>query len=149
MLRDYDDIKTKLGDPIWYDDNGVPRYDPFKPDMCGVYDDQVVLLEIACQDCGKKFKVAECWDKHRAMWKAIENRNWIDINSIEPLPTKSGKWFYHYGDPPNHGCVGDTMNSEPIRVLEFWHKEDFKWVRDVSQEIEWESDDDRKEPTDG
>ena len=25
-----------------------------------------------------------------------------------------------YGDPPVHGCVGDTMNAIPVRVLEFW-----------------------------
>lgn len=135
MLRDYSDIKSRLGEPLWYDDNGVPRYEEFKPDMCGVYDDQVVLLEIGCQDCGRKFKVVNCWDKLREIFRDRINRHLA--NPIEPLPTKVGPNYYHYGDPPNHGCVGDTMNSEPIRVLEFWHKENCYFVRIKEQEIEW------------
>jgi len=32
MLRRYDDIRSRIGDPIrWWDDNGVPRYCDFSP----------------------------------------------------------------------------------------------------------------------
>jgi hypothetical protein len=38
----------------------------------------------------------------------------------------------HYGDPPRHdgsSCLaGATMNSEPRRVLEYWHRNDPKYV---------------------
>ena len=33
MLRDYFDIRSRLGEPLWFDDNGVPRYVPFTPGM--------------------------------------------------------------------------------------------------------------------
>jgi len=31
----------------------------------------------------------------------------------------------HYGDPPRHGCVGDTMNCDDLEVLEVWHRPAF------------------------
>ena len=37
----------------------------------------------------------------------------------------------HYGDPPNIDCcaAGATMNSIPIRVLQFWMREHLGWER--------------------
>ena len=68
----------------------------------------------------------------------------------------------HYGDPPRHdreklfrmienirgvsadkqgqGCVGETMNCEDVKILEFWHKsiETYEWERIGELEIELE-----------
>lgn len=136
MLRSYEDITKRLGEPIWYDEHGCPRYDSFKPDMCGVYDNQVVLLEIRCQNCGRLFKVSSSWDRGRVILNMAIHGKCEEV--IEPLPKRDGWGKYHYGDPPNHGCVGDTMNSEPERVLQFWQRDKFcEWVRNKDEEIIW------------
>lgn len=116
MLPFFDDITSRITEkPSWYDSNGVPRYGKFNPEMCGVYAKYIAYMEIACQSCDKRFEVA----------------SEVDMMSVrEPVrPTLAGKssaWHcigsFHYGDPPAHGCIGDTMNSIPIRVIEFWEK---------------------------
>jgi len=114
MKIGYRDIKDKLGEPKWYDEHGVPRYCKFAPGECGVYIDQAVLLEISCQNCCEFFEVAVTRDT-----RGGEN---------EPL-------YFNYGDPPNHGCVGDTMSSETHRVLQFWASGRNDWKR--SRRKEW------------
>lgn len=55
--------------------------------------------------------------------------------------TKLGCWApLHYGDPPSHGCVGDTENCYDLRVVEFWEKSydrpvDIKWARHPEFEV--------------
>jgi len=55
----------------------------------------------------------------------------------------------HYGDPPQHGCVGDTMNSVPIRVIEFWHRnaQTYDWERrselEIEMDCEWDVDEEQ------
>jgi hypothetical protein len=109
MHSNYEDITSRIKEvPAWYDSNGAPRYGKFTPDMCpDIYANQVVLLEIACQLCGAKFLV----EMNGGVWNNLEN------------PKK-----LHYGDPPAHGCTGDTMNCEDIAVIEVWHK---SWARKV------------------
>jgi hypothetical protein len=46
-----------------------------------------------------------------------------------------------YGDPPNVGCcaVGASMSSIPVRVLEFWRRQDLlasAWERVPQLEID-------------
>ena len=103
------DIISRIAeDPSWWDSNGTPRYGKFSPDQCpDIYSDTVVLLRIACQDCGCEFDV----EMHASLW----------CGSFNPQKL-------HYGDPPSHGCIGDTMNCDDIAVLEVWHRssvEDF------------------------
>lgn len=128
MLRSYSDILDRLGDPLWFDDNGVPRYEPFKPDLCGVYDKYVCFMEIACQLCGERFMVAQTWDHGDAI-------RWADRENPHGEPSfpsvEKGSASFHYGDPPIHGCTGDTMNVECVRVMEFWRK-------DYSRSWDWE-----------
>lgn len=138
MLRDYADITSRLGAPKWWDDHGVPRYEPFHPGMLGVYDDVAALLDIACQSCPRRFHVAMSTS---LAWLCVRSKD-RKISDGVPLPTLE-PGFYHYGDPPPHGCVGDTMNCEDLRVLEFWTKrwsapdaDTFKeWVRLPEQEV--------------
>jgi hypothetical protein len=49
MLRDYQDITSRLGEPYWWDGNGAPRYCVFRPDACGIYDAYVALCLVRCQ----------------------------------------------------------------------------------------------------
>lgn len=102
MKENYEDIKSRIEDPVrWYDSNGTPRYDKFSPDLCpNIYANMVVLLDIECQYCHEAFAV----EMHTSSW------------SDRGHPPK--KW--HYGDPPIHGCVGDTMNCEDNVVMEVW-----------------------------
>jgi len=138
MLERYEDIKKRIKDPIlWYDENGVPRYDKFNKSVCpDIYADEVVLLEIACQDCNKKFLVEMSWSHCTKIFErhteSISARlyQWIESN-------KKGWPPLHYGDPPRHDyCVGETMNCVDIRVIEFWQQEKFGWKRLPQFEIE-------------
>jgi hypothetical protein len=105
MHNSYEDILSRIEEkPSWYDANGTPRYGPFKPEMCpNIYADLVVLLRIACQECGQQFDVE------------MHGNVFFGITRPKNL---------HYGDPPRHGCLGggDTMNCDDLAVLQVWHR---------------------------
>jgi hypothetical protein len=113
MHENYEDIKSRIDEkPKWYDQNGTPRYEEFHPKYCpNIYSNQVILMLVECQDCGEKFEV----EIHASIWG-------------ERSSTPPRKW--HYGDPPAHGCVGDTMNCVDLEV----------WERDMRREPngDWE-----------
>lgn len=133
MLPDYRDIRRRLGEPIWFDARGVPRYDPFHPDLCDVYASHVALLEIACRACGERFLVAVEADRHMTLARA----------GREPaLPSRGDPGSFGYlGDAPWHGdargpCEGVTMTGESVRVVEFWRRgESVGWQRDPACEV--------------
>jgi len=133
MNHHFDDITSRIAEkPSWYDDNGTPRYGAFTPNATpNIYANEAVLLEVACQGCKALFKVSMAWTNYGAydgdMRQLIKDKN------------------LHYGDPPNTGCCasGPTMNSEPIRVLEYWHKSSdtgYEWKRDEALEVGIEPD---------
>ena len=114
--------------PVWFDENAVPRFCDFEPGrVANIYADEVVLAEIACQNCERKFKVAFSFNKFwsvKSQSKSIQEE--IEARSL------------HYGDPPNVGCCGSgpTMNSEMIQVVEYWWRnEKFEWVRKPELEV--------------
>jgi hypothetical protein len=110
MHTSYSDIKSRIAEePQWYDSNGVPRYDEFEVGACpDIYTDQVVLMRIACQACKREFKV----EMHGDWWRPLDHpRN------------------LHYGDPPAHDCVGDSMNCVDLEVLQAWRMADLRWER--------------------
>jgi hypothetical protein len=134
MHESYADITSRIpGDPLWWDEHAVPRYEPFSHELAAnIYADEVALCEIACCDCSRKFSVAFSRSEAFELIEAAEEKR-------EPHPTlydslSRGNW--HYGDPPNYGCcpAGPTMNSEPIRVLEYWHRVKFDWVQRTVKE---------------
>lgn len=142
----YQDIKSRIKDPIlWYDCNGVPRYDKFTPELSpNIYAEEVLLVEISCQDCRSKFLVEFNWsmidrifDRHAESF-TTDMREWLkrkpEDRHMAPL---------HYGDPPAHGCVGDTMNCYDLRIVEFWRKckDKFGFERISEYEIELEKED--------
>ncbi len=110
MKENYKDITSRIAcEPRWYDLNGTPRYDEFHPDYCpNIYADQVFLLLIACQSCKEEFEV----ELHAGVFDKVKH------------PKK-----LHYGDPPAHNCVGDTMNCEDLEVLQVWYRPSDTWER--------------------
>lgn len=126
VLQPYNDIKNKLGKPLWYDEKGVPRYARFDPSLVNnIYANEVALVEIWCQACKEKFLVAFSSDANYCL---LENYNPISYAIFQKT--------LHYGDPPIHGsCGGYTMNCEDLKVVEFWRNEYFSWIRDKKLEI--------------
>lgn len=132
MHASYEDIRA-LTDrkPLWYDENGCPRYAPFHPSLIAdIYAEQACLLEIGCQGCEQRFLVAMSYTRWFAP-RAMSLAEAVDQRII------------HYGDPPRHmdewgdGCVGETMNCGDCRVVEFWgHTEVWSgWVRTPQYEV--------------
>ena len=124
MKHDYPDIRELTNAaPLWWDRNGTPRYRKFHPDLCpSIYAEQVGLFEIECQNCSARFLVEDHSDIPP------------DPFGLDPLAMRvADDW--HWGDPPHHGCMGDSMNSVPRRVVEFWRTRDMetrimgKWAR--------------------
>lgn len=138
MDRLYEDLRSRLGEPLWHDEQGVPRYDSFHPNLCGVYDTHVALLEIACQGCEKRFLVSSSWNHHCDLERFARTRG-TDVTVLGPqMPdATNGGGSFGYGDAPWHGdpqCAGTTMATEVVRVVEFWTR-DFEWQRRQSYEF--------------
>ena len=152
MLPSYEDITKRLGQPKFYDEHGVPRYDEFTPQLCGIYNSYIALLEVACQSCDKRFFVArEISSLDGKVTLPIKPSKDGDelIKEVEDVLDDTlalSPWdiigSFHYGDPPRHGddtdeCIsGSTMNSIPIRIIEFWKRGEYNvWERDHSYEF--------------
>jgi hypothetical protein len=83
MHHDYSDI-TNLTDnnPLWYDENGVPRYCAFHPShLANIYAGEAALVLIECQGCRTEFWVAfselnqeaRLWDPSRQVRVAYQS----------------------------------------------------------------------------
>jgi len=162
MLPHFRDIRdvAKGTIPFWWDINGTPRYAPFNPEMLGVYDDKAALFEASCQDCAQRFLVGDGWDRMGLFMRVYDHKNWevarlvrggeytkarelsmkkLEIPTLEEIITNFG-----YGDPPTHGCVGDTMGCWVLRCVEAWeyiqdeNPKTFRrvWVRRLELEID-------------
>ena len=134
MNHHYSDIRDAIATPpLWWDEHAVPRYCVFATDQtASVYAEEVVLLKIRCQSCGRAFEVCMTWtsfDLYRSKTPALSDQ--IRAKTI------------HYGDPPNVECcpAGPTMNSEPDRVLQFWRVKRGVSTRDASLEVSVEDAD--------
>lgn len=144
MHRSYKEILDRIEEPPkWWDENAVPRYVDFAPEQMGVYDDCVVFALISCQHCAQEFKVAMS-DNHMERFKYW--KLWLEKDGkgaqSKPNPRSIAIGF-HYGDPPNHDCVGDTENCNDIEILEVWAKNNnYKWERhkDIEKEANQAND---------
>lgn len=139
MLARYEDITAKIDmEPLWYDENGVPRYMTFTPELSpDIYAQEVILLAIACQHCHKPFLVEMSWSHHQIIFDRhsesfttrVRKWNESDVKGWGPI---------HYGDPPIHDCTGDTMNCDDIKIIEFWKRDLTDWKRKAMNEINLE-----------
>lgn len=152
MHNDFKDITEKMGKPVWYDALGYPRYSQFRPnETSNIYADVVIYYRIACQSCREQFMVADSYTVYD-LWstkKFIDYKEKVKMKDDEAisdhilpffksLSAEDFSWFIHYGDPPSHGCVGDTMNCEDLNVVEFWlrgRKKLVSWERLAEFEI--------------
>ena len=130
MNRYYKDIlaianpHNVLREPIWFDENAVPRFCQFSPAECDIYAEEVVLLLIECQNCAHEFQVAMSWNTLDAA-RYIHETKVAHPNLPDWKPFSEQIQQLHYGDPPNIECCesGLSMNSIPKRVIEFWQKQ--------------------------
>jgi hypothetical protein len=124
MHRHYHEILGAFNkNPIWWTENAYPRYCEFSPnEVDNIYCNEACLATIACQNCGTEFKVAFSKTKYE------------DGTLKEAIKTSQ----LEFGDPPNIYCcdAGPTMNSRIYNILEYWSKDDGKWKRDSSLEVE-------------
>jgi hypothetical protein len=119
MNQAYEDITKRLGPPLWWDEYSVPRYDPFRPELCNdIYAIEACLLEIACQNCGERFLVAASHSINDEM------RGYARL--IDRIGTGDMAW----GDPPIHDDPsGNTESSDALAVVEFWTRAKGEWAR--------------------
>ena len=160
----YEDITKRLGEPLWWDEHGVPRYDPFAPSMLDVYSKYAALSVIRCQGCGKKFQVGVSWSIARATteWRSHGETKYLpdgwdkDGNDGKPITmpsTQDGPGEFGYGDAPwhkidNFPCAGTTETAEHVECLEFWELPDqpgvegfMIWHRMPEHEVAYEKED--------
>jgi len=129
MRQHYDDLRELTNKPpVWFDNNGVPRYRKFVPyDVPNIYADEAALYHIECQQCRTIFFVSADDCRHGDIIRgSADPHEWPLANAIE-----TGK--LHYGDPPNIWCCmsGPTMNCMDIVVREYWRRDpdDYVWQR--------------------
>lgn len=126
MHHDYRDIlKLTKRKPLWWDENGVPRFCRFHPRLtANIYASYTCLLLIACQNCNVMFQVCMSWNDEPSFKKDFDIR------------------LVHYGDPPNACCgTGATMNCFDLKVLQWWERKNhhtllFDWARVKDNEVE-------------
>ena len=129
MYCNFKDIRDRITDePVWWDEHGTPRYCEFSPDKtANIYRNECVLCTVACQNCGRRFRVAFSESAMRLVEPRPSLAELIDSRQL------------HYGDPPNDGCcpAGPSMNSVMIRVMQYWATPlgEFDLVRDHAREV--------------
>jgi hypothetical protein len=121
MKFSYDDIRNRIAEePKWWDEDGVPRYNDFNPRDTGRYGLATVLFLIKCQRCARQFTVAQTYSQLDRAKHMATLREQIEGHTL------------HYGDPPNVYCcpAGPSMNSVPMKTLEYWERDDrHQWTR--------------------
>lgn len=146
----YTDLRERLGEPLWHDSHGVPRYAPFHPTMLGVYDDWAALFEVTCCGCGQRF---ECGAGMHALGVTLrrsnrgqeslegltsdeDRRRWLErVHAELDCPKGATDHLVDWGDAPWHTlpeggqCPGTTMGVDLGPVLQLWHKVRGEWVR--------------------
>jgi hypothetical protein len=135
MKGDYADLLVRIEQPPrWWDENGCPRWSEWDPGWgADPYAEQKALLEIACQACGQRFSVLVSLNSH-SLLTILRRRE----GEASALGERVRRGSVHYGDPPQHGCVGDTMTSESVRVVQFWERDrgvTYGWKRVPELEI--------------
>lgn len=126
MHPSYSDITSRLGEPLWWysPDAAIPRYEPFHPELCGIYDKYAALVQIRCQSCHRQLSVSVSYSDLDRMQR--NNNGVCSFPEIEMPTAADARWFDAWGDPPQHDCEGvfchsgSTMTSELVRIVEFW-----------------------------
>lgn len=124
MHHQYTDILSRITEPpSWFDEHAVPRYGAFAPsELANIYAVEAVLVQLACQSCGKSMLAAMSRGQH---------------DEERPLREQIIARRLSYGDPPNTGCcfAGPSMTSDMLRVIEYWSRAGFDWRRESTLEL--------------
>jgi hypothetical protein len=120
LKTSYQDIMSATSAaPYWWDAEGVPRFQPFSPEMLGYYDNLAVLVAIECVGCGVVFHVGASFQRFAMLLGGTVHR---DVKSLAEN--------FVYGEPPRHGCRGDDRFANELTVLEAWEvSRDGVWER--------------------
>lgn len=148
MFPEYDDITSRIEEePTWYTIEGFPRYGKFEPRQCNIYSRYSILMKIECQSCGKEFLIGQDFDPYSLYQFLLDSsvlydthfspdaEIWLSLIDNVFAPVKKDaegnkitrtltidelvkNWGF--GDPPNHGCVGDTMSCIERCSVEVW-----------------------------
>lgn len=132
----YDILELTEKEPLWHDEHGVPRFAPFAPELVSdIYAEEVALLDLQCQSCGRHMQCAVSWSQ----LSAIADRQDPEKATLARR-LRSG--MADYGDPPcwhkgESQCSGSTMTAIEYRVLQFWRRDKTtNWVRVTELEID-------------
>lgn len=132
MKPDYSDITDQAGEPDYWDDRGVPRYESFGPEQTAPGTDHVALMRVGCQACTSVFRVAVERNTDRLRKQKIL-RTQTEIApeefSIEKPDPPEDPGIFLYKDPPRHDCAtGAVMTTIPLEVLQFCEKPGMNWI---------------------
>lgn len=127
MHLKFEDITDRIAeDPRWWLES-VPRYCDFAPNQVDVYANEAALLLIEGQSPAGLFEVAVFSPSRRFRF------------GIRAHLLTYGDIFV--GDPPNYkGRASPTMQTHTIKILQYWKRDDFEWVRDDSWEVQLHDD---------
>jgi hypothetical protein len=129
MFVDYSDITERIAEtPKWWDENGVPRYVEFEPRRAAnIYAVEVVLLDISCFMCLRRFQVA-------LSGQGGAHRDEAGVS----LANKILSGDIDYCDPPNYGNCRDGASTGcfNLAVLQYWRRDTpGDWERNSNLEI--------------
>lgn len=138
----YKDIRTKLGEPVWIDQHGVPRYEPFHPELLGIYDKWALEIEVKCQSCHQLFLCAAGSDEYEfnPATKSMNHFKTVDdaINRLSGWG--DAPWHTHKGDQDKFDgqCAGTTMcsDSREIRLWRRDHQNGWMIVQEIDGQFE-------------
>lgn len=122
MFVNYTDIISKLGTPVWFTQDGYPRYCEYHPSECGIYHKFSALILVKCQSCGRDFKIGTISDYYKIYLLKRAGQISDDMSELKKV-----RYALEYcGDPPNIECcsAGPTMTVEHVSFLEIWKYND-------------------------
>lgn len=138
----YKDIRERLGEPLWHDQDGVPRYAEFNPQLLGIYDDWACLFVVECQSCSRQFKCAAGLSVvHYCMKNYLHDKSkWDEMTGKRDDAEFVLPHLIGWGDAPWHDderqCAGTTMSTDVVAILEVWHRKNSEWKRvTISHEL--------------
>lgn len=72
LIRFYADRMGMDSTPLWWDENGVPRFRAHHPNLSpNIYANEVALVLISCQECRREFRVQMVSGKMDAIWQRV------------------------------------------------------------------------------
>lgn len=146
--------------PKWFTMEGYPRYCEFEPGECDIYARYSTLMVIRCQNCPEEFRIGSDYSAADVLQIAVDTDStcdsvvapqsdndtlWVSLKNATYLKHRvdnNGKTLFKsltledivknfvYGDPPSHGCIGDTMCSIRLYCEQAWDRYHGKKIED-------------------